>query len=88
MRLGPWLLLLLLGLLLLPTGWLLTDHLEGDDHFCISCHLRPGVRLHRHNSQDFDRRPPDSLAALHAKAGNEAHASTVTAGPGRGAGCA
>lgn len=73
-RLGPWLLLLTLGLVLLPTGWLVTDHLESENHFCISCHLPTGVRLHRHNFRDFDRRPPDSLAALHAKAGNEARA--------------
>lgn len=74
-RLRPWLLLLVVGgVVLLPSGWLVTDHLEHDDRFCVSCHLPSGVPLHREKLRDFGLRPPDSLASLHAKAGNRAHA--------------
>ncbi len=67
------------GVLLAPLGWAVTDHLEGDDAFCVSCHLSEGVALHRDNHADFRAAGPDtssptapvSLAAAHAAAGNE-----------------
>ncbi len=59
------------GAVLGPVGWLVSDHLERDDDFCVSCHLEPGIPLHRDNRADFEARPPVSLAAAHAAHGNE-----------------
>ncbi len=69
----PWLLALAAAAAIAgPLGWAVTDHLEQDDAFCVSCHLREGVPLHRENAEDFRARPPVSLAVAHAAAGNEA----------------
>ena len=66
-----WLVLLggvLAPTILVSTGWWVTDHLEGDDRFCIACHLEPTVPLHRAKFEDFRGRKPVSLAAAHAAA--------------------
>ncbi|MAE97219.1 MAG: hypothetical protein CL910_21420 [Deltaproteobacteria bacterium] len=63
--------LALAATLAFPVGWLVTDHLEEDNAFCVSCHLSASVPLHRDNHGDFGERPPVSLAAAHAAAGNE-----------------
>lgn len=55
-------------------GWLVTDRLEQRNDFCNACHLVPGVPLHMDIRRDFDSTPPPTLAAAHARAGNEAHA--------------
>jgi len=65
--------LLVAGLMAGPVGWFVTDHLESDNAFCISCHLDASTPLHRDNKADFDARPPVSLAVAHAAAGNDAH---------------
>jgi hypothetical protein len=49
-----------------PAGWLTTDALERDNDFCNACHLSEAVPLHIEQRRDFDRRPPETLAALHA----------------------
>jgi hypothetical protein len=58
----------LAGSVCAPLGWIVTDHLEQDNDFCNACHLGPGVPLHIDIRDDFDARPPRSLAALHAAA--------------------
>jgi len=37
-----------------PTGWFVTDALERDNDFCISCHLTEGVPLHIDIRKNFD----------------------------------
>ena len=49
-----------------PAAWWITDILEADDDFCNSCHLPAGTPLHTEIRDDFDGRPPASLAARHA----------------------
>ncbi len=63
-----------LGLLTAPVGWVVTDRLEEDDAFCVSCHLSEGVPLHEEKGADFARLPPQTLAAAHTLAGYEARA--------------
>lgn len=66
-----------LGLGLVPLGlaalgaasWTVSDRLEAENPFCVSCHLTPEVRLHDPVGRDFERRPPASLAARHAQIG-------------------
>ena len=53
-------------------GWTITDRLEQDDAFCVSCHLTPDVPLHAENHADWLARPAVSLAVAHAAAGNDA----------------
>jgi Cytochrome c3 len=63
-----------LAALAAPLGWWGTDRLEENDAFCTSCHLASGAPLHRDNASDFAARPPLSLAAAHAQAGNDGRA--------------
>lgn len=61
------------GVLLGAVGWLGTDALEQDNQFCNACHLDgwfSGVPLHTAQRDEFAHRPPVSLAAAHAAAGN------------------
>lgn len=60
-----------LGLVGAAAGWLTTDWLERDNDFCNACHLSEDVPLHLEIRRDFDARPPDSLAAAHARVGAE-----------------
>jgi len=55
-----------LGLAAPLVGWHVTDHLESDDSFCISCHLDPETPLHQTKYRDFNGEPARNLAALHA----------------------
>jgi nitrate/TMAO reductase-like tetraheme cytochrome c subunit len=55
-----------LALLVAPAAWWTTDVLEADDDFCNSCHLPSGTPLHKEIREDYDGRPPSSLAARHA----------------------
>lgn len=55
-----------------PTGWFVTDHLEQDNDFCISCHVTSDKPLHVENHSDFHGIERVSLAFAHAQAGNEA----------------
>jgi hypothetical protein len=61
-----WLAAAALVIVVAPTGWWVTDVFESDDDFCNACHLPDGVALHAAIREDFDARPPASLAALHA----------------------
>jgi hypothetical protein len=58
--------LALAGVVLAAAGWLATDALERDNDFCNACHIRPDLPLHLEIRRDFDLRPAESLAALHA----------------------
>ena len=51
-----------------PVGWAVTDHLERDNDFCISCHLTEDAPLHDAIRRDFDALEPASLAGLHGVA--------------------
>ncbi|MCP3986858.1 MAG: hypothetical protein GY723_20925, partial [bacterium] len=53
-----------------PMGWIVSDRLERDNDFCVSCHLDPDTPLHADNRADFDARPPEAMAAAHAAAGH------------------
>jgi nitrate/TMAO reductase-like tetraheme cytochrome c subunit len=57
-----------------PLGWLVVDRLEQDNDFCNACHLEADVKLHAALRRDFDAATPVSLAARHARVGNEARA--------------
>jgi nitrate/TMAO reductase-like tetraheme cytochrome c subunit len=68
--------LVLLGLgVAAPAGFVASDRLEQDNDFCTSCHLSPGVPLHRDLRRDFDADPARNLAGAHARAGVEAAGS-------------
>ena len=58
--------LLAIGALAGATGFLVTDALERRNDFCNACHLPDGTPLHIAIRQDFDARPPRTLAAAHA----------------------
>jgi len=68
---------LLLGIPILlvagPGGWIGSDLLEQDNDFCNACHLPNGVPLHEQIRDDFDARPPPTLAAFHAGEPVESH---------------
>lgn len=59
-------------LLAAPLAWWTTDALEANDDFCNRCHLADGRPLHTDIRDDFDGRPPASLAARHAGVAVEA----------------
>jgi len=50
-------------------GWGISDRMERNDDFCVSCHIEPDRPLHAAIRSDFDARPPASLAALHRSTG-------------------
>jgi nitrate/TMAO reductase-like tetraheme cytochrome c subunit len=56
-------------LALAGAGWGISDRLERNDDFCISCHVAPGRPLHAAIRRDFDARPAATLAAAHRAAG-------------------
>ena len=59
----------LLAAVTAPVGWVVSDRIEQDNDFCVSCHLSEGVQLHRDKRASFDARPAASLVAAHASAG-------------------
>ncbi len=61
----------LAALALAPVGWTVTERLEQQNDFCTSCHLEPGLPLHRDLRRDFDAAPPASLAGVHGGASVE-----------------
>jgi predicted CXXCH cytochrome family protein len=69
-------LLVLVGLGLAGIGavsWAVSDRIERQNDFCVSCHLTPEVRLHDPMGRDFVHRPVASLAARHSEvAGRDA----------------
>jgi hypothetical protein len=52
----------------LPLGWGISDRLESDDRFCLSCHLAPEAPLHERIFAEYATRPPANLASAHAAA--------------------
>lgn len=70
----PLLIATLAAVVAAPLGWWGSDRLEENDAFCNACHLPSGAALHTANADDFRARPPASLAAAHAAAGNVARA--------------
>lgn len=64
---GMWLFVIAaLAFVSAPIAWWTTDILQADNDFCNSCHLPDGTPLHTEIRDDFDGRPPASLAARHA----------------------
>lgn len=53
-----------------PAGWFISDRLEQENDFCVSCHLEGGEPLHADNRADLDARPAQALAPAHAAAGH------------------
>ncbi len=77
-----------LGVLGLPAAWAISDHLESDNAFCVSCHLAPGEPLHRAKLEAFLAAPPESLVAAHRAARDDfrcadCHAGTSLVGRAR-----
>ena len=52
------------GLLGAPLGWVLSDELESDDSFCVSCHLAEAP-LHEAKMSDYLSPEAANLAASH-----------------------
>jgi hypothetical protein len=49
-------------------GWVITDQLESNDEFCVSCHLEDGTPLHERKLAEYREAPAASLAAVHLAA--------------------
>lgn len=60
-----------LGIAGLPAAWLVSDHLESDNRFCVSCHVSPETPLHQRKLDEFLGAPPVSLVAAHRAARSE-----------------
>lgn len=54
-----------------PAGWVISDRLEADNEFCVSCHLDEARPLHGELKRVFDAWPATNLGAKHAKASLE-----------------
>lgn len=52
-------------------GWVVTDRLERENTFCVSCHLTETKPLHEAKLERFRARPPRTLAGAHGAAGAE-----------------
>lgn len=59
---------LLAGVAGAPAGWLISDHLESQNAFCVSCHLTAATPLHEKKMHDFETLPATSLVAAHRAA--------------------
>lgn len=53
------------ALLFAGLGWWWSDVLERDNDFCNACHLSVDAPLHIDIREDFDSRPPATLAGVH-----------------------
>jgi len=60
--------LALFGAVSAPAGWWVTDRLEADNDFCISCHLAAEVPLHEQKRAALDLVPATTLAGAHGSA--------------------
>lgn len=58
------------GAVLAPVAWHVSDRLEAQNDFCISCHLTESKRLHQEIRDDFDRQPQTTLAGFHGTSPN------------------
>jgi hypothetical protein len=48
-----------------PVGWLVSDHFEAQNEFCVSCHLDASTPLHDAKMKDLLGEPASSLVAAH-----------------------
>jgi len=55
----------LVGVVSGPIAWMVSDQLEAQNEFCVSCHLSDGP-LHEAKARGFEAVPVVSLAGLHA----------------------
>jgi hypothetical protein len=46
-------------------GWTISDRLESENWFCVSCHLDSGAPLHGEKFKEFTSEPVESLVAAH-----------------------
>lgn len=77
-----------IGLAGIPAAWLISDHVESDNAFCVSCHLAPGEPLHQTKFDEFLAAPAVSLVAAHRVAQDDfrcvdCHGGTGLAGRAR-----
>jgi hypothetical protein len=56
----------LTALVAAPLGWAISDRLESENEFCVSCHLDADRPLHAQKGREFANVPAVSLAAAHA----------------------
>jgi hypothetical protein len=68
------LLLVLLGVVAAPLGWVVSDEFESRDEFCISCHLDPDTPLHIEKFERSRSEVPGSLVAAHRAAPSQSDA--------------
>jgi nitrate/TMAO reductase-like tetraheme cytochrome c subunit len=69
MRRGALVLVAVLGgVVALPLGWSVSDHLERNNDFCNGCHVEPDRPLHREIRREFDADSPRTLAGAHGSA--------------------
>ena len=71
MRLGFWVIAVALAGVFGSAGWIVSDHLESDNRFCVSCHLDAATPLHRDKLADMRHEPARSLIAAHRRADAE-----------------
>ena len=50
-------------------AWAISDHMEADNEFCVSCHLDPETPLHAVKAREFRSAPAPNLVAAHLAAG-------------------
>lgn len=62
------LVLALVGFAGAPLGWVVSDHFESRNEFCVACHLEPERRLHARKMHEFEAEPAVNLASLHLAA--------------------
>ncbi len=57
-----------IGLAGVPVAWSISDRLEADNRFCVSCHVTPTEPLHQRKLDELFSAPPVSLVAAHGAA--------------------
>ncbi len=57
-----------LGIAAGSAGWVITDRLESDNEFCVSCHLDAETPLHAAKFEELRAEPAASLAGAHRSA--------------------
>ena len=62
---------IVIGALSGPIGWVTTDHLESNNEFCVDCHLDERTPLHEAKMNDLMTIPPINLASVHYEADRE-----------------
>ena len=57
--------LLVLAVAVPVLAWAVSDRLESENWFCVSCHLESGAPLHAQKFKEFTSEPVESLVAAH-----------------------